>query len=145
MQYENWTWMIWTAFLKFNLGLDWLLMVLMSLIFLFKKFLVFLVPLVFSFSISLDVFSISCNCSIMMNLACKLILCPVWLKCLSTGMALRFLTSLLWLFNRILKTVSAFPTYWVLQSSMKLRWKYEITISMMKLLLQVVFWNIEIF
>ena len=88
-----------------------------------------------SFSISLDVFSISCNCSIMMSLACRLKLCPVWLKCLSTGMALGSLTSFLWLFNRILKAVSAFPTYWILQSLHSSRY-------MMKLLLQVVFWNI---
>ena len=85
-----------------------------------------------SFSILLDVFTISCNCSIMMNLVCRLKLCPIWLKSLSTGMALGSLTSFLWLFNCILKAVSAFPTYWILHSN-----KY-----MMKLLLQVVFWNI---
>ena len=106
-------------------------MVFMSLIFWSKKFLVFLV----CFSTLLDVFSVSCNCSIMMNLACRLKLCPVWLKCLSTGMALGSLTSFLWLFNRILKAVSAFPTYWILQSSHSSKY-------MMKLLLQVVFWNI---
>ena len=58
------------------------------------------------------------------------------LKCLSTGMALGSLTSFLWLFNRILKAVSAFPTYWILQSS-------HSSIYMMKILLQVVFWNIR--
>ena len=88
-----------------------------------------------SFSISLDVFSISCYCSIMMNLACRLKLCPVWLKCFSTGMVLGSLTSFLWLFNRILKAVSAFPTSWILQS-------FHSSKYMMKLLLQVVFWNI---
>ena len=87
------------------------------------------------FSISLDVFSISCNCSVMMNLVYRLKLCPVWLKCLSTGMSLASLTSFLWLFNRILKAVSTFPTYWILQSSHSSK-------SMMKLLLQVLFWNI---
>ena len=88
-----------------------------------------------SFRISLDVLSISCNFSIMINLACKLKLCPVWLKCLSKGMALGSLTSVLWLFNRILKVVLAFPTYWILKSLHS--GKY-----MMKLILQVVFWNI---
>ena len=88
-----------------------------------------------SCSISLDVFSISCNCSIMMNLACRLKLCRVWLKCLSIGMALGSLKSFLWLFNRILKTFSAFPTYWILQNSHSSK-------CMMELLLQVVFWNI---
>ena len=88
-----------------------------------------------SFSISLDIFSISCNCSIKMNLARRLKLCPVWMKCLSSGMALGSLTSFLWLFNRILKAVSAFPTSWILQSSHSSKY-------MMKLLLQVVFWNI---
>ena len=88
-----------------------------------------------SFSISVDVFLISCNCSIMMNLACRLKLCPVWLKCLAAGMALAYLTSFLWLFNRISKAVSAFPTYWILQSS-------HCSKYMMKLLLQVVFWNV---
>ena len=67
----------------------------------------------------------------MMNSACRLNLCPVSLKCLSTGMALGSLTSFLWLFNCVLKAVSAFPTYWILQS------KY-----MMKLHLQVLFWNV---
>ena len=71
----------------------------------------------------------------MMNSACRLNLCPVSLKCLSTGMALGSLTSFLWLFNRILKVVSAFPTSWILQSSHSSKY-------MMKLLLQVVFWNI---
>ena len=51
------------------------------------------------------------------------------------GMALGSLTSFLWLFNRILKAVSAFPTYWILQSLHSSKY-------MMKLLLQVVFWNI---
>ena len=50
-------------------------------------------------------------------------------------MALGSLTSLLCLMNRILKAVSAFPTYWILQSSHSSKY-------MMKLLLQVVFWNI---
>ena len=85
-----------------------------------------------SFSISLDVFSISCNYSIMMNLACRFKLCAVWLKCVSTGMALGSLTSFRWLFCRILKAVSAFPTYWILQSLHSRKY-------MMKLLLQVVF------
>ena len=85
-----------------------------------------------SFSISWDVFSISCNCSIIMNLACRLKLCLVWLKCLSTDMALGSLESFLWLFNRILKAVSAFPTYWIVKSSHSSKY-------MMKLLLQVVF------
>ena len=88
-----------------------------------------------SFSISLDVFSISCNCSIMMNLACRLKLCPAWLNFLSIGMALGSLTSFLWLFNCILKAASAFPTYWILKSLHSSKY-------MMKLLLQVVFWNI---
>ena len=88
-----------------------------------------------SFSISLDVFSSSCNCSIMMNLACRLKICSVWLKCLSSGMALGSLTSFLWLFNQILKVVSAFPTYRLLQSS-------HSSMYMMKLLLQIAFWNI---
>ena len=89
----------------------------------------------FSFSISLDVFTISCNCSIMMNLVCRLKLCPVWLKCLSAGMALGSLTSFWWLYNCILKAVSAFPTYWILEISHSSKY-------MTKLLLQVVFWNI---
>ena len=88
-----------------------------------------------SFSISLDFFSISCNYSIMMNLTCRFKLCAVWLKCVSTGMALGSLTSFRWLFSRILKAVSAFPTYWILQSSHSSKY-------MMKLILQVVFWNI---
>ena len=71
----------------------------------------------------------------MMNLACGLNLCPVWLKCLSAGMALGYLTSFLWLFNCILKAVSAFPTYWILESLHSSK-------NMMKLLVQVVFWNI---
>ena len=75
------------------------------------------------------------NCSIMMNLAYWLKLCPVWLKCLSTGIALGSLTSFLWLFNHILKAASAFPTYWILQSSYSSKY-------MMTLLLQVVFWNV---
>ena len=101
------------------------------------NFLIQKVSRVFSFSvrISLDVFSICCNCSIMINLACRLKLCPVWLQCLSTGMVLRSLTSFLWLFNHILKVGSAFPTYWILQSSHSNKY-------IMKLLLQVVFWNI---
>ena len=45
MQYRSWTWTISTAFLGFNLGLDWVLMVLMSVIFWSKMFLVFLVSL----------------------------------------------------------------------------------------------------
>ena len=86
------------------------------------------VPRVFSlsFSISLDVFSISCNYWIMMSLACRLKLCPIWLKCLSTGMALEPLTSFLRLFDH---------RYWILQSSHSSKY-------MVKLLLQVVFWNI---
>ena len=91
-----------------------------------------------SFSISLDVFSISCNYSIMMNLACRFKLCAVWLKCVSTGMALGSLTSFRWLFCRILKAVSAFPTYWILQSLHSRKY-------MMKLLLQVVFGIFEMF
>ena len=51
----------------------------------------------------------------------------------ATGMALGFLTSFLWLFNSILKAVFAFLRYRILQHSSK---------YMMKLLLQVVFWNI---
>lgn len=43
MQYESWTWRTETTFHAFKLGLDWVLMVLMSLIFRSKKFLVFLV------------------------------------------------------------------------------------------------------
>ena len=70
-----------------------------------------------------------------MNLECRLKLCPVWLKCLSTGMVLGFLTSFLWLFNSILKAVLAFLTYRILQRSDSSKY-------MMKLLLQVVFWNI---
>ena len=50
-------------------------------------------------------------------------------------MALGSLTSFLWLFNRILKAVSAFPTCWILQ-------RLNSTKYMMKLLLQAVFWNI---
>ena len=88
-----------------------------------------------SFSISLDVLLMSCNCSIMMNLASRLKLCPVWLKCLFRGMAVGSLTSFLWLFNHILKALSAFQTYWMLQS-------LHFSKCMMKLLLQVVFWNI---
>ena len=97
-------------------------------------FLIQNVSLVFSlsFSISGDVFSISCNCSIIMNLTCRLKLCLVWLKCLSTDMALGSLESFLWLFNRIFKAVSAFPTYWIVKSSHSSKY-------MMKLLLQVVF------
>ena len=79
-----------------------------------------------SFSISLDVSSIS-----------WLKLCPVWLKCLPTGMALGSLSSFLWLFNCILKAFSAFPTYLILQSSHYSKY-------MMKLILQIVFWNILI-
>ena len=71
----------------------------------------------------------------MMNLACRLKLCPIWLKCLSTGIALGSLTSFLWLFSRTLKAVSAFPTYWILQSSHSSKY-------MMKLILQVAFCNI---
>ena len=71
----------------------------------------------------------------MMNLACRLKLCLVWMMRLSTGMALGSLTSFLWLFNHILKAVSAFPTYWTSQSLHSSKY-------MMKLLLQVVFWNI---
>ena len=92
------------------------------------NFLIQKVPRVFSlsFSISLDVFSISCNYWIMMSLACRLKLCPIWLKCLSTGMALEPLTSFLRLFDH---------RYWILQSSHSSKY-------MVKLLLQVVFWNI---
>ena len=43
--------------------------------------------------------------------------------------------SFLWLLNRILKAISAFPTNWILQSSHSSKYT-------MKLLLQVVFWNI---
>ena len=71
----------------------------------------------------------------MMNLACRLKLCPVWLKCLSTGMVLGYLMSFLWLCNCILKAVSPFPKYWISQSSHS--GKY-----MMKLFLEVAFWNI---
>ena len=49
--------------------------------------------------------------------------------------ALGSLTSFLWLFNRILNAVSGFPTYWILQSSHSSKY-------MMKLLLQVIFFNI---
>ena len=45
MQYGSWTWTISTTFLDFNLGLDWVQVVLMSLIFWSKVFLVFLVSL----------------------------------------------------------------------------------------------------
>ena len=131
MQYGSWTW-TWTCiyWIQFR---SWLSHDGVNVF----NFLIQTVSRVFSLSISisLDVFSISCNCSNMMNLACRFKLCPVWLKCLSTGMALGPLTSFLWLFNRILKTVSAFPTYWILQSSHSSKY-------MMQLLLQVVFWNI---
>ena len=39
------------------------------------------------------------------------------IECLSTGMVLGSFTSFLLLLNRILKAVSAFLTYWILQSS----------------------------
>ena len=107
-------------------------MVLVSLIFLSKKFLVFLVSLlVFHWMF----FQYLVTAQLLLNLECRLKLCPAWLNFLSIGMALGSLTSFLWLFNCILKAASAFPTYWILKSLHS--GKY-----MMKLLLQVVFWNI---
>ena len=50
-------------------------------------------------------------------------------------MALGTLISFLWLYNRTLKAVSTFPTYWILQSLHSSKY-------IMKLLLQAVFWNI---
>ena len=69
IQYESWTCTIKTAFQKVSHVFS------------------------LSFSISLDVFSISCNCSVIMNIGCRLKLCLVSLKCLTRGMALVSLTS----------------------------------------------------
>ena len=131
LQYESWTWRTETTFHAFKLGLDWVLMVLISLFFWSKKFLVFLVSLlVFHWMFSQDL----TTAQLMINWACRWKLHPVWFESLSTGMALGSLASFLWLFNHILE-VSAFPTYWILRSSRSSKY-------MMKLLLQVVFWNI---
>ena len=113
MQYGSWTWTISTAFLEFRF---WLSPDRVNVV----NFWIQNVSRVFSlsFSIWLDVFYIL-----------KL------LKCLSTGMDLGILNSFLWLFNRILKAVLAFPTYWILQS-------LHCSKYMMELLLEVVFWII---
>ena len=60
-------------------------------------------------------FCISSSCSIRVSLACWLKLWLGSLKCSSACGAFCLLTSLRWLFNLMLNSVSDFPMYWIRQ------------------------------
>ena len=62
-------------------------------------------------------------CSIRVNVAYLLKLWPGCLKSMDAGIAFGLLplVSFLWLFNRMSKGVSAFPTYYVLQRMHSIR------------------------
>ena len=69
-----------------------------------------------NFKVSLSVVWILLSCSINVNFAWRLNECPGFLKWKLGGIDFGLFTSFLWLFNLILKAVSAFQTYWILHN-----------------------------
>ena len=68
-----------------------------------------------SFNVSVDVVRMFLSCSMIMIFPWLLKSWSCLLKCLQAGIALRFLTSFLWLLSLMLNGVSDLPTYWMLQ------------------------------
>ena len=68
-----------------------------------------------SFNVSVDIARMSLSYSIILIFPWLLNSWSRLLKCLQGGIALGFLTSLLWFLSLMLNGVSDFPTYWMLQ------------------------------